>query len=153
SLSLAVLVNDPVNNAGTFARVKVPKEMLPRFLAVEGETTTFVTLEDIIANNLDALFPGMEIVDYGLVRVISDADFEISDEADDRREAVENELRRRRFGEVVCVEVEDGMNPRLRTDLIEALAVEEQDVLDVHGLLDLNDLWQIIKLPGFEALR
>ena len=65
SLSLAVLVNDPVSQAGTFARVKVPKEMLPRFLAVEGETTTFVTLEDIIANNLDALFPGMEIVDYG----------------------------------------------------------------------------------------
>jgi polyphosphate kinase len=153
SLSLAVLVNDPVSNAGTFARVKVPKEMLPRFLPVEGETTTFVTLEDIIANNLDALFPGMEIVDYGLFRVIRDADFEISDEADDLLEAVETELRRRRFGEVVCVQVEDGMNTRLRADLIEALEVQERDVLDVHGLLDLNDLWQIIKLPGLEELR
>jgi len=153
SLSLAVLVNDPVNQAGTFARVKVPKEMLPRFLPVEDSATTFVTLEDIIANNLDALFPGMEIVDYGLFRVIRDADFEISDEADDLLEAVENELRRRRFGEVVSVEVEDGMNPRLRADLVEALEVEERDVFDVHGLLDLNDLWQLVGLPGFDDLR
>ena len=148
SLSLAVLVNDPVSQAGTFARVKVPKEMLPRFLAVEGETTTFVTLEDIIANNLDALFPGMEIVDYGLFRVTRDADFEISDEADDLLEAVETELRRRRFGEVVSVEVEDGMNTRLRADLVEALEVQERDVLDVHGLLDLNDLWQTDQAAG-----
>src|SRR4029077_2468010 len=72
---------------------------------------------------------------------------------DDLLEAVETELRRRRFGEVVCVQVEDGMNTRLRADLIEALEVQEGDVLDVHGLLDLNDLWQIIKLPGLEELR
>ncbi len=153
SLSLAVLVNDPVTQAGTFARVKVPKEMLPRFVAVEGETTTFVTLEDIIANNLDALFPGMEIVDHGLFRVTRDADFEISDEADDLLEAVEVELRRRRFGEVVCVEIGAGMNARLRADLIEALEVQERDVFDVRGLLDLNDLKQLLGLSGFDELR
>src|SRR6188472_1131525 len=67
SLSLAVLVRDPQTHVTTFARVKVPKEMLPRFVAIEGGDS-FVALEDLIANNLDALFPGMEIVDYGVFR-------------------------------------------------------------------------------------
>ncbi len=68
-------------------------------------------LEDLIADNLGALFPGMEIVDHGLFRVTRDADFEISDEADDLLEAVEAELRRRPFGEVVRLEVQAGHQP------------------------------------------
>src|ERR1700750_3397470 len=92
SLSLAVLVRDPQTQITTFARIKVPKEMLPRFLPVAARTTTFVALEDLIASNLDTLFPGMEIVDHGLFRVTRDADFEVSDEADDLLQAVEAEL-------------------------------------------------------------
>src|SRR6476661_7747430 len=68
SLSLAVLVRDPQTQVTTFARIKVPKEMLPRFLPVAGRAT-FVALEELIACNLDTLFPGMEIVDHGLFRV------------------------------------------------------------------------------------
>src|SRR5207253_7469214 len=71
SLSLAVLVRDPVSGHTTFARVKVPKEMLPRFVDVD-EHSTFVPLEQVIAENLDALFPGMEIVDHGFFRVTRD---------------------------------------------------------------------------------
>src|SRR6476620_10169616 len=104
SLSLAVLVRDPQTQVTTFARVKVPKELLPRVVGV-GDGTTFVALEQLIAANLDALFPGMEIVDHGFFRVTRDADFDISDEADDLLRAVEAELRRRRFGEVVRIEV------------------------------------------------
>jgi polyphosphate kinase len=137
----------------TFARVKVPKEMLPRFVPVEEEATTFVPLEDVIAHHLDQLFPGMEILDYDTFRVTRDADFTVSDEADDLLQAVEAELRRRRFGEVVRVEVGGGMNAALREELTEALGVEAREVYDVSGLLDLNDLLQIVKLPGHSELR
>jgi polyphosphate kinase len=152
SLSLAVLVRDPQTQVTTFARVKVPKEMLPRFVAV-GDSATFVALEELIAANLDALFPGMEIVDKGFFRVTRDADFDISDEADDLLRAVEAELRRRRFGEVVRLEIDSAMSPALRHELTEALEVEERQVYVVDGLLDLTDLSQIVGLPGFSDLR
>src|SRR4051794_9545063 len=152
SLSLAILVRDPISGHETFARVKVPKEMLPRFVEV-GEETTLVPLEQVIAANLDALFPGMEIVDHGFFRVTRDADFEVSDEADDLLQAVEAELRRRRFGEVVRVEVNAGMNPTLRDQLVRALDVEENEVYVVDGLMDLADLWQVHKLPDLNQLR
>ncbi|HET8950934.1 MAG TPA: RNA degradosome polyphosphate kinase, partial [Solirubrobacteraceae bacterium] len=74
SLSLGVVVRDPVGGVEAFARVKVPKEMLPRFVPV-GDGRTFVPLEDLIAKHLDVLFPGMEIVDHAVFRVTRDADF------------------------------------------------------------------------------
>src|SRR3954470_11315029 len=151
SLSLAVLVRDPIGSHTTFARVKVPTEMLDRFIDV-GERT-LVPLEQVIAANLDALFPGMEIVDHGFFRVTRDADFEVSDEADALLPAVEAELRRRRFGEVVRLEVDAGMNEALREQLVRALDVEEREVYAVDGLLDLADLWQIHKLPDLAELR
>jgi polyphosphate kinase len=152
SLSLAVLVRDPQTQVTTFARVKVPKEMLPRFVAT-GDSTTFVALEELIAANLDTLFPGMEIVDHGFFRVTRDADFDISDEADDLLRAVEAELRRRRFGEVVRLEIDSAMSPDLKAELTSALEVEERQVYVVDGLLDHTDLWQIVRLPGFSDLR
>jgi polyphosphate kinase len=141
SLSLIVRLHDPDNDQEAYARVKVPKEVLPRFVEIEKDT--FIALEDIIAEHLDALFPGMEIVSYDLFRVTRDADFEISDEADDLLRAVENELRRRRFGEVIRLEVGSTMDPALRTSLIDWLGVDEVQVYDVEGLLDLSDLFQI----------
>ncbi len=87
SLSLIVRLHDPELDSEVFARVKVPKEVLPRFFEISKDT--FVPLEDIIAANLDALFPGMDIVSYDLFRVTRDADFEVSDEADDLLQAVE----------------------------------------------------------------
>jgi polyphosphate kinase len=153
SLSLAVLVRDPVSGQVTFARVKVPKEMLPRFVALEDEPATFVPMEELIAANLEALFPGMEIVEAGVFRVTRDADFEISDEADDLLTAVEDELRRRRFGEVVRVEVAAEMPRAVRDALTEALEVEDRQVYEINDLLDLTDLWQIVGLKGFDDLR
>ena len=90
--------------------MKVPKEVLPRFLPIGDDT--FVPLEAVIARHLDELFPGMEILRHDFFRVTRDADFTVSDEADDLLRAVEDELRRRRFGEVVRLEVGAGDGPR-----------------------------------------
>ena len=151
SLSLIVHLRDPEADQEAFARVKVPKEVLPRFVEIEKDT--FIPLEDIIARHLDALFPGMDILSYDLFRVTRDADFEVSDEADDLLRAVEDELRRRRFGEVVRLEVGAGMDPMLRTRLIEWLNVDEIQVYDVDGLLDLGDLWQIAAVKDQPDIR
>ncbi len=151
SLSIAVWLRDPVTRSETFARVKVPKEVLPRFVDIGGHT--FVPLEAVIARHLDELFPGMEILRHDYFRVTRDADFTVSDEADDLLRAVEDELRRRRFGEVVRLEVSASMDDDMREYLIEQLAIEEEQVVNVDGLLDLNDLWDIYGIEGFRELR
>ncbi len=151
SLSLAVWLRDPQTREELFARVKVPKEALPRFVDI-GDGT-FVALEDAIARHLDKLFPGMEVQSHAPFRVARDADFEVSDEADDLLRAVERELRQRRFGEVVRVEVGAEMDPHLRSVLVDALGIEDSEIEEVHGLLDLSDLWQIHGLDGHAQLR
>ncbi|HUA74212.1 MAG TPA: polyphosphate kinase 1 [Solirubrobacteraceae bacterium] len=156
SLSLAVLVRDPVTDQTVFARVKVPTEILPRFVALEhatGGETLLVPLEDVIAHHLDALFPGMEIADYDVFRVTRDADLEVSDDAADLLQAVEDELRRRRFGEIVRVEVGADISPRLLSELTSLLGVDDDEVYPVQGLLDMGALWQIVRLPGHGELR
>ncbi len=174
SLSLAVLVRDPSTDQTVFARVKVPTEILPRFVTVRvgggtggasasgagggsggggGAAITLVALEDVIAHHLDALFPGMEIVDYDVFRVTRDADLEVSDDAADLLQAVEDELRRRRFGEVVRVEVGERCSEQLRSALVSLLGMAEEAIYPVAGLLDMGALWQILKLPGFLELR
>src|SRR5271163_1072376 len=156
SLSLAVLVRDPVTDQTVFARVKVPTEILPRFVILKQPPPApamLVPLEDVIAHHLDALFPGMEIADYDVFRVTRDADLEVSDDAADLLQAVEDELRRRRFGEVVRVEIGAGCSEELREALAGLLGVQEDEVYPVDGLLDMGALWQIVKLPGYGELR
>jgi polyphosphate kinase len=156
SLSLAVLVRDPVTDQTVFARVKVPTEILPRFIALKQPAPGLITLlalEDVIASHLDALFPGMEIAEYDVFRVTRDADLEVSDDAADLLQAVEDELRRRRFGEVVRVEVGADCSERLRNELAGLLGVQDDEVYPVAGLLDMGALWQIVKLPGYVELR
>ncbi len=153
SLSLGVLLRDPESGTEIIARVKVPKELLGRFLPVGKEGTSFVPLEEVIAANLDALFPGTDVIDHGYFRVTRDADFTISDEADDLLQAVQDELRRRRFGEVVRLEIQAGMNPTLREQLIGALRLEDREVYDVDGLIDLADISRIADVPGHADLR
>jgi polyphosphate kinase len=156
SLSLAVLVRDPTNEQTVFARVKVPTEILPRFVTLKQpapEPALLVPLEDVIANHLDALFPGMEIADYDVFRVTRDADLEVSDDAADLLQAVEDELRRRRFGEVVRVEIGADCSEQLREALQGLLGVQDDEVYPVDGLLDMGALWQIVKLPGHNELR
>jgi polyphosphate kinase len=156
SLSLAVLVRDPLTDQTVFARVKVPTEILPRFVKLDspgGEGVMLVPLEDVIAHHLDALFPGMEIADCDVFRVTRDADLEVSDDAADLLQAVEDELRRRRFGEIVRVEVGARCSERLLGELIALLGVDEDSVYKVDGLLDMGALWEVVRLPGHPELR
>jgi polyphosphate kinase len=156
SLSLAILVRDPLTDQTVFARVKVPTEILPRFVTLarpDGEPALLVPLEDVIAHHLDALFPGMEIVDYNVFRVTRDADLEVSDDAADLLQAVEDELRRRRFGEIVRVEVGADCSERLLAELSGLLRVTDAEVYAVDGLLDMGALWQLVRLPGHAELR
>ncbi len=150
SLSLAVRLRDPEQETEVLARVKVPKELLRRFLPI-GDGSTLVPLDDLIAANVGKLFPGMEVLDYSFFRVTRDTDYDVSDEADDLLQAVEEELRRRRFGEVVRLEVEAGMDPKLRSQLVTAMGLEEREAYEVNGLLDLGDLWDIYGIKGLPS--
>ncbi len=151
SLSLAVSLRDPKQDTEVLARVKVPKELLGRFLPLGEEGTTLVPLDDLIAANLGSLFPGMEVVGYSFFRVTRDTDYDVSDETDDVMQAVQEELRRRRFGEVVRLEVEAGMDSRLRSQLVSAMGLEEREAYEVNGLLDLTDLWDVYGLKGLPS--
>ena len=105
-----------------------------------------VALEDLIAHFLPWLFPGMEIVEHAAFRVTRDADFEVSDEADDLLEAVELELRRRRFGDVVRVEVVDEMTEDMLQRLKDGLGVSAAQMFPIDGTLDLADVKQLADL-------
>ena len=153
SLSLAVVLGDPDQDNEILARVKVPKELLGRFLRLGDDARALIPLDELIAAHIGSLFPGMEVIEHALFRVTRDTDYDVSDEAADMMQAVEEELRRRRFGEVVRLEVEAGMNPRLRDQIVAALGIEEQQVYESEGMLDLADLWDVIGVPGHEELR
>ncbi len=144
SLSLAVTVRDPVTDERLFARIKVPP-VLPRLMEV-GEHT-YVLLEQVIAANLDALFPGMEILEHHLFRVTRNADLALEEEeAPDLLEAIVEELRKRRFGNVVRLEIERSMPHTTRTLLMRGLNVEAPDVYEISGMLDLNALHAVADL-------
>jgi polyphosphate kinase len=144
SLSLGVFVRDPKTSEERFARVKVP-ELLPRFISV-GKRHLFIPLEHVITYSLTSLFPKMEITECAPFRVTRDADFELSDEADDLLEAVELELQRRRFGGTVRVEVSDAMSDEMLRRLKAGLGARDDQIYPVEGLLDLADLDQIVEL-------
>jgi polyphosphate kinase len=141
SLSLGVLVRDPETAEERFARVKVP-ELLPRFLQI-GDRGLYLPLEHVITHFLPTLFPKMEIVECAAFRVTRNADLEVSDEADDLLEALELELRRRRFGDAVRVEVSDSMSEDMRARLLHGLGVDRDHLYPIGGLLDLADLMQL----------
>ena len=148
SLNLGLRVRDPVKGETRFARIKVPPR-LPRFLPVDDR---LVPLEDVIESHVDRLFPGMEVLDTSRFRVTRDADFSISDESDDLLGAVEAQLRRRRFGHVVRLEVEADAPEGLVEDLMEALEVSSRDTFRISPPLDFTSLWMLAGLDR-PALR
>jgi polyphosphate kinase len=141
TLSLGLFVRDPDTSEERFARVKVP-ELLPRFLRI-GDRAVYVPVEHVIAHFLPSLFPKMEIAECAAFRVTRNADLEVSDEADDLLEALELELRRRRFGEVVRLEVADAMSDRMRGRLLGGLGAGRDELYPIGGLLDLAALREL----------
>jgi len=145
SLNLAVTVRDPSSGDERFARVKVPP-LLPRFVAL-ADGVRFVLLEQVIANKLDSLFPGMEVLAHHPFRVTRDADFELEDEAEDLLEAIESVLRRRsKFGRVVRLEVDTKMTSEVLELLCRELELSDADVNVIDGPLDLGGLWSLYGL-------
>ena len=138
SLNLAVIVRDPLRRRDRFARLKVPP-LLPRFVALpDGER--FVALEQVIAANLQALFPGMEIVSHTAFRVTRDNDLEVrEDEADDLLVTIQTELLRfRRRARAVRLEINPDMTDEVRELLVRELELTTDDVYTVDGLLDMS---------------
>jgi polyphosphate kinase len=142
SLNLAVVVRDPVTMERRFARVKVPP-VLPRFVVMpDGER--FVPLEQVIAAHLPTLFPGMRIEASSPFRVTRNADLALEEEeADDLLAAVELELRRRRFGRAVRLEINANMSDEVRDLLVRELDLEPNDVYVSEAPLDLGGLWAL----------
>jgi len=165
SLNLAVVIEHPDTGEELFARVKVPK-VLPRFinlstlqvvdrtnpLQIDRERPqiwTGIPLEQLIAHNLESLFPGMNIQGCYTFRVTRNADIGVAeDEADDLLQAIEEGLRKRRKGgSTVRIEVESAMPKQIRQMLQEELEVTERDVYEVNGMLGLGDLMSFLSLP------
>ena len=130
SLSLGLLVRDPEAGEERFARVKVP-EGLDRFVAV-GDRGLLIPLEDVIGHFLSRLFPEMEVVERASFRLTRDGDTEISDDADDLLEAVESEVRKRRFGAVVRMEVSSSISREMLAGLQESLGVAPDQVYPIE---------------------
>ncbi len=144
SISLAVFVRDPETGEERFARVKIP-EGLPRYFGFK-EGTRLIPRERLLTHFLPTLFPGMDILESSVFRVTRDADFEVSGDVDDLLEAVELELRRRRFGEVTRVEVAREMSEVMRRRIQDGLRVGDDLVYPVAGTLDLADVSELTTL-------
>ncbi|MFC8921180.1 RNA degradosome polyphosphate kinase [Cellulosimicrobium sp. NPDC057127] len=156
SLNLAVVVANPATGKEHFARVKVPP-LLPRFIAVDARgrpsaptsqtaatdrgPTSFVPIEEVIAQHLDHLFPGMEVREHHTFRVTRNEDVEVEeDDAENLLQAMEKELLRRRFGPPVRLELTHGISPRIRALLVRELDVVEEEVYELPEPLDLTGL-------------
>jgi polyphosphate kinase len=152
SLNLGVMI-EPDGEVATgvsaprFARVKVPP-LVPRLVPVGGEQSTeFILLEELIAANVAALFPGMRATELHPFRVTRDADIEIrEDEANDLLQAVERELRKRRFGTAVRLEVAASMPGEMMRYLASSLHLAADDVYTIDGPLNMPDLMTLYKL-------
>ena len=145
ALSLAIVVRDPKSGEERFARVKLP-QTFPRFFQLPN-TFKFVSIEEIVSANLPRLFPGMEIVQCHAFRVTRNADLSVDDEdAEDLLVAIEMELRRRRFGKAVRLEVPEAMSSDLVALLIDELEIDSDDVTRQASIIDLTSLNQIANL-------
>ncbi len=152
SLNLLVTLNYPDDDESLLARVKVPiGSGIPRFLKID-DSTRFVLLEDVISNNLDLLFPKMEIKACELFHVIRNANTEKDeDQADDLLELIESELRDRKFSRIVRVVTEKDMNPERRGMLAAELGLDEStDVFETGSMIAMADLFQLASLENPE---
>lgn len=159
SLSLAVLIRKQ-NGENHFARVKVPN-ILPRLLQIDDIVESnkrknangnfkarFIWLSDLIKANLQMLFPGMEIIEAHKFRITRDTDIELQeDEADDLLSVIEENIRQRRFGSVVRLEVAHKMPDFMLETLMENLQITKDDVHQTEGPLGLSDVMILYKLP------
>ena len=150
SLNLAALINDGEESKNQFVRIKIPTKNIGRFILIPNEIFEnqdeknhfFITVEDLIGNNINTLFNGMECLNYSFFRVTRDADLELKElEADDLLLAVEQSLQKRRLGgDVVRLEVEQNIPQNILKLLIESIEITEEYIYFCKSLLGLDDL-------------
>jgi polyphosphate kinase len=161
SLSLAVLIQDHEGQTH-FARVKVPAT-LPHLVPIKRSSGGsrrngtvphhhyFVLLDQLIAANLGALFPGMEVVDAHPFHVTRNGDFEIQElEASDLMETMEESVRKRRFGAVVRLTVDKNMPVNIKKLLIENLNMDPKDIYGLSSMFGLSSIWQLYSIDRYD---
>ncbi len=154
SLNLAVTTRRPGGDERQFAVVQVPgvlQRLMP--LPADGPTQAFVPLETAIRLHLTDLFPGLTIEHVAAFRVTRDSEFELDEDVEDLLRAIEENVKQRRRGEAVRLELEADAPPAIERFLLTALDLGPDDVFRVPALLDLTGLFQIYGLPGFPDLR
>lgn len=155
SRSLAVKLKTPESGEILFARIKIPSNR-PRWITVTAteDAATLLSTSDVIKAKIDRFFPGMEILSANIFRVTRNADVERNDEeADDLLELIEDELRERRFAEIVRLELDKKMPKDVKEYLVSHLKVSENDLFEMDGPIGLADCTQILKLEGWNHLR
>jgi polyphosphate kinase len=156
SLNIAVLLaNQEDETEPIFATVQVPS-LLDRLVTVPSESskTCLVLMEEIVKNNIQTLFAGHRILAMGCYRITRNADLSLDEEgAEDLLEAIEQSIQRRKWGEVIRLEYERGLDTRLLQRLIEELEVPDGGVYEINGPLDLTFLFKVGSLSEFEPLR
>ncbi|MBV0895483.1 RNA degradosome polyphosphate kinase [Microbacterium sp. NC79] len=148
SLNLAIRVRNARTGRQDFARLKVP-QMMPRLVEVptEGTALRFISLEELIANHLGDLFPGMEVIDHHLFRLTRNEDMVIEeDESESLIQALEAELMRRRFGPPIRLEITDDMDDLTLDLLLKELGITDQEVYRLPGALDLRSLFSLSRI-------
>ncbi len=163
SLNLAALINDGEESKNQFVRIKIPTKNIGRFILIPNEIIEtkderehfFITVEDLIGNNINALFNGMECLNYSFFRVTRDADLELKElEADDLLLAVEQSLQKRRLGgDVVRLEVEENIPENILKLLIESIEITEEYIYFCKSLLGLDDLNYLTKINREDLKR
>ena len=154
--SLAVELVDPhLPEDVLFARVKIPHNR-PRWFCLDQteQSSTLVLTDDIIRHHISRLFPGMQVLSANIFRVTRNADVELNDEeAEDLLELISDEVRGRKFANIVRLEIESKTPLRVKELLIEKMEISWQDVFEVDGAVGLADALEIAQLPGFESLK
>jgi polyphosphate kinase len=149
SLNLSIRVRNPKTDRVEFARLKVPQN-LPRFVKLPDDgrgLLRYVPLEDLIANHLGDLFPGMEVLEHHGFRVTRNEDVEVDeDETENLLQALEKELLRRRFGPPIRLEISDDMDDLTLELLMQELGITTQEVYRLPAPLDLGGLFEVTKL-------
>lgn len=146
SLNLGIIGRNATSNNEQFVRVKVPSNV-PRMIRVNEIDSSFILIEDLIAEHLHLLLPGAKIEDIYFFRVTRNQDLDIDeDDAEDLLESLEEELSRRQFGAAVRMEIEQGVSSKLLDKLMEELEVSKSEVFTLHPPLDLTFLFEMYGL-------
>ncbi len=152
SIALAILLDDPDTETieEKLSVVQVPSNIVPRFYQIEGrEENSFILLEDIILANIDKLFPGMATVGVTSFRITRNADLELEEEeAADLLTLIEEEVKKRRLGLLVRLEIDKNCPDKLKSFLTSALNVEKNEIYEIDGPLNLGDLMVLTKIEN-----